>query len=97
MSKQKLLAMHNILMSRHCPPFSGDRNHFFEKHVKPLGYPYFAWSDRIYEVTADGKDFRDTGFVLDVNLVTDEVTILDYTARRAEEVRIARIDAGLPA
>lgn len=51
-----------ILNSRHLPFFTHDRASFFKTHVLPLGYPYFAWSDRVYKV--EGTEFSDTGYTV---------------------------------
>jgi hypothetical protein len=78
-SKKPALAAHNILFSQHLMPFTFARDGFFTNLVKPSNYPYFAWCDRIYEVTEDGKSFRDTGVTLERNLEDDAVTLVHPT------------------
>jgi hypothetical protein len=76
MSTKPALAAHNIAFSHHLMPFSYDRAGFFKAIVQPSGYPYFAWSDRVLEVSADRKDFVDTGYIVQRDRATDTVTFV---------------------
>jgi hypothetical protein len=42
----------------------GTRNQFFIHIVKPTGYPYFEWNDRIYRVIG-WDDYEDTGLTVE--------------------------------
>lgn len=52
--------MADVLNYKHLPPIGWDISRFSSEAIK-LGYPYFCWSDRIYNAT-DPFDY--TGFIL---------------------------------
>lgn len=53
--------LRNTLLSKHASAFTYVRETFYEKVVKPSGYPFFEWNERIYRV--DSKYYEDTGIV----------------------------------
>ena len=55
----KVPSWKDVANYRHLPAFT-DRNSFFLKIVKPSGYPYFSWNDRLYQV--EGDTYVDTGY-----------------------------------
>jgi hypothetical protein len=57
--------LRNTLLSKHLPGFTYVRETFYERLVKPSGYPFFEWGDRVYGL-ANGH-YEDTG-VLYVDL-----------------------------
>ncbi len=77
MSATPSMHMHNVLFSHRTKLFSYCRNTFFLQLVKPSGYPYFAWNDRVYSVNAEGTDYLDTGAVVVHDKVAGTLRILE--------------------
>lgn len=53
--------LRNTILSKHLPGGTYVRETFYERVVKPAGYPFFEWNERIYAVTSDY--YVDTGVI----------------------------------